>query len=271
MRVERPGHQLLRILPRAWSRDPAAAEFLQRFLAPSEGLLHDLDLRSATRNILVDPRATPPEALAWLASFAGLVLDGRWSDRARRTLVAEAYDLFRRRGTRAALTRIVAIYLDYPPVIVEQWQLRGLGGTVLGLSPGGPVAPSVGGSARETGTLGRFMVGGQVTGQDSFTRSAHRFCVLVPGNLTDEQRDVVRGIVGHHRPAHTMYELLELGPGMRVGDKLRVAVTSFIGPGSRLAPAVVGRTRIGADGLVGRPTTGSRLGASSVTGEVLVG
>jgi phage tail-like protein len=270
LRVERPGHQLLRALPKAWSRGEAEAEFLQRFLAPSEGLLHELDLRAATRAVLVDPYATPAEALNWLAGFAGLVLDGRWPERARRDLVAQAYPLFRRRGTKAALIQLVRIYLGYPPVVVESWQLRGLGGAVLGLTPDGPAAPSVGGSARATGTLGRFMVGGQAAGQTSFTGTAHRFCVLVPGNLTGEQREVIRGILDRHRPAHTVYELLELGPGMRVGDRLRVRLTSFIGPGARPDPAVVGESVVGSGAVVGRAVIGSRVGAATV-GEVRVG
>ena len=111
MRVERPGHALLRALPRAWSRDDGDADFLQRFLAPAEGMLHELDERAAQRAVLVDPQATPQEALPWLASFAGLVLDRRWPGSARRGLIAEAYPLYRRRGTKAALTRILEIYL----------------------------------------------------------------------------------------------------------------------------------------------------------------
>src|SRR5699024_36252 len=80
LRIERPGHQLLRALPRSWSRVDDEAAFLQRFLAPGEGLLHELDLRATLRAVLVDPRVCPAEALAWLAGFAGLVLDQRWSE-----------------------------------------------------------------------------------------------------------------------------------------------------------------------------------------------
>ena len=129
VRIERPGHPLLQALPKAWSRDDTQADFLQRFLGAPEGMLYELQLRAAMRSILVDPQSTPQEALSWLASFAGLVLDRRWSDQARRTLIAEAYPLFRRRGTNAALTRTVAIYLELnrSPVIIEEWQFRGLG------------------------------------------------------------------------------------------------------------------------------------------------
>ena len=46
-----------------------------------DSLLHDLDQRAARRDVLVDPAATPAEALPWLASFVGLVLDDRWPRR----------------------------------------------------------------------------------------------------------------------------------------------------------------------------------------------
>lgn len=271
MRIERPGHQLLRSLPRAWSRDDSDADFLQRFLAPAEGMLHEFDERAAGRAALVHPWATPQEALSWLASFAGLVLDRRWPEDARRTLVAEAYRLFSRRGTKAALARIIEIYLSRPPVIIEQWQLRGLGGTVLGTRPEGPPPPTVGGSMRATGTLGRFSLGGTTSNGDSYRLSAHRFSVLIPAELTPEQRAVVADIVARHRPAHTLGQVCELGLGMRVGQLLRLGLTSFVGPGAAWGPAVAGQVLVGGDGVIGLPAIGSRLGDTTTTGKVRVG
>ena len=271
VRIERPGHQLLRALPRAWSRDDSDADFLQRLLAPAEGMLHELDERAAQRAVLIDPQATPQEALSWLASFVGLVLDRRWSEDARRTLIADAYPLFRRRGTKAALIRILEIYLGRAPVIIEQWQMRGLGGTVLGTEPHGTPAPTIGASTRGTGTLGRFTIGGQAPGSDSYQLAAHRFSVLVPTQLTPEQRAAVADIVEHHRPAHTVGEIQELGLGMRVGQRLRLNLTSFVGPGADWGPAVVGQVLVGGDGVVGLPVVGSRVGITSRTGQVRVG
>ena len=271
MRIERPGHQLLNSMPRSWSRDEGDVDFLHRYLTPLDGILHELDWRAAQRAVLLDPRSTPQEALPWLASFAGLVLDRRWPEPARRTLVAEAYPLFARRGTRAALIRLLEIYLDRPPAIVEQWQLRGLGGTVLGTTPGGQPAPVVRGSAEATGTLGRFTVGGLLPGTNSYKLFAHRFTVLVPGELTPKQRTVVRDLVDLHRPVHTVGGICELGSGMRVGRQLHLSLTAFVGPGSRWGPAVVGQSRLGGDGVVGTPAVGARLGETTIAGRVRVG
>ena len=270
IRVERPGHRLLKTLPNSWSRQDVAASFMHRLLAPAEGMLHQLDQQSALRAILLDPHSTPQEAMGWLASFAGLVLDRRWPEDARRQLVAEAYTLFRRRGTKESLLRILEIYLGRAPVIVETWQLRGLGGTVLGTAPGGPPPPHIRASLRKTGTLGRFTVGGQEPGEDSYRLAAHRFTVLIPSTLNAEQRAVVNHILDVHRPAHTMGGICELGTGMRVGTQIRVAITTFVGPPSWFAPAIVGHTNIGDDGIVGTPAVGSRLG-DGIAGPVRVG
>lgn len=270
VRIERPGHQLLKSLPKAWSRAEAEAGFLQRLLAPAEGMLHELDWRAAKRAVLLDPRATPADKLDWLAGFAGLVLDRRWPERARRQLVAEAYPLFARRGTKQALLQLLELYLGRPPTLIEQWQLRGLGGAVLDLEPTGPPAPTVGGAARATGSLGRFILGGREPDSDSYRESAHRCTVLVPGRLTEEQRDVVLGLLEVHRPAHVMIRICELGDGMRVGERLRVDLTSFVGPGAGWRPLVIGDGSVGTDGVLGRAVVGARVGENHV-GRVRVG
>ncbi|GAB7106005.1 hypothetical protein JCM4814A_43190 [Streptomyces phaeofaciens JCM 4814] len=271
LRVERPGHRLAAQLPRSWSRDEADAEFLQRFLAPAEGLLHELDARAALRTVLLDPTATPQEALGWLASLLGLVLDRRWPVATRRALIGQAYDLFRIRGTAACLERLLRLYLPVPVGVVENWRLRGLGGAVLGTGPGGPPAPAVGGGAATGGALGRFTVGGTRPGEDGYTATAHRFSVLIPAEPTAEQMDVVRTIVETHKPAHTVVDLCPLGAGMRIGRALHVGLTSVVGPGAAWAPAVVGAVRAGEDGVVGVPAAGSRVGETSIAGAVRVG
>jgi phage tail-like protein len=272
VRIERPGHPLLTALPRGWSRDDGDADFLQRLLAPAEGMLHELDQWADRRAVLVDPQAAPASALDWLASFAGLALDQRWPEPARRALIAEAYQLYRWRGTKAALLRMLEIYLGYPPQLIEAWQLRGLAGAVLGTKPGAIQPPLVGGSTAQTGSLGRFMVGGARPGQTGYSGSAHRFSLLLRGELSCEQRAVVHSILDGHKPAHTLVEICELGAGMRIGERLRLDLTAYVGPGTGWGPLVVGQVLIGGDGVVGLPSVGSRVGeGSAAVGQVRVG
>jgi phage tail-like protein len=271
VRVERPGHRLLQHLPRAWSRDDTDADFLQRFLAPLDGLLRELGDRAVQRALLVDPTATPQEALAWLAGFAGLALDRRWPEAARRELIAQAYVLFAWRGTMSALTRILSIYLGYPPVLVERWRLRGIPGAELGAGPGRTAPAQVGATIRAGGSLGDGTVGGAVTSADGYATAAHRFSVLIPADLTLEQDAVVAKILADYRPAHTEVEVCALGLGMRIGQHLHLALTSVVGPGTRWGPAVVGSVAVGGDGIVGVPSVGSRLGQDGAVGAIRVG
>ncbi len=269
MRIERPGHSLLSTLPRMYSSDDAQADFLHRYLAPAEGLLHDLDTAAAERRILVDPQTTPDEFLPWLATFAGVVLDLRWPAEARRALVAEAYALFARRGTAGMLERMLRLYLGRDAHIVERWRLRGLGGAFLGFEPAGLYSPTVSGTARRAGMLGHFTIGGEIADTSSYTRLAHRFTVLIPGCLTAEQREVVNDLILAHKPSHTLGEICEVGSGMPVG-RLRLGLTAYVAPPPGRSPSVIGRARLGRGGTVGNADTGSRLSETRL-GAVRVG
>jgi phage tail-like protein len=271
MRVERPGHRLGARLPRSWTRQEQDASFLQRLLAPAEGLLHELDQRAALRAVLLDPTATQPDALAWLGGLLGLALDRRWTPTARRALVAQAFELFRIRGTQACLERLLELYLDIRVPVVESWRLRGLSGAVLGPPPAGEDAPAVLGAARTTGSLGHFTVGGRKPASDGYQATAHRFVVLITTDLLPEQREVVRRIVEDHKPAHTLFEICELGAGMRVGQRLHLSLTSVVGPGSGWGQVTVGQVPVGTDGILGSPSIAARVGETSLAGAVRVG
>ena len=274
VRVEHAGHRLDTQLPRMWSRDEVDASFLHRFLAPADSMLRDLDDRAAQRSVLLDPQTAPAEALDWLASFLGLVLDRRWTVAARRDLVAQAYDLFRRRGTRAALEEMLSLYLGRPVDIVESWRLRGLGGTVLGRATSGRGAPFVAEAGRSVEPLGAFIVGGPPPPGDRVIAdpgadTAHRFTVIMPVPLNEEQRAVVASVVEAHKPAHTQGDICEFGDGMRI-SRSRIGLTSFVAPESGWGPEIVGQVLLGTDGVVGVPDVAARVGDTAI-GRVRVG
>jgi phage tail-like protein len=260
LRAEHPGHDYLRRLPRAFSRDLAVADLLHRFLAMFEGFLGETEARGVERAILLDPRATPDELLPWLASFLGLAVDERWPRARRRQLVAEVADLWRAKGTVCGLTRFLELYLGRRPVILEAFRLRRGGSGLLG-SECGPLGSSVLGAG--------FRVGGAVPSTDdaldprgveeAFRAHAHRFTVLVPARLDDEQLAVVRDIVEAHRPAHTIYELCSLGAGMRLGQALHVGLSTIVGRGGGFEPLRVG-SAVGGGAILGRPVPGGRAG-----------
>lgn len=289
IRAEHPAHDYLRRLPRTFSRNETAASFLLRYLSIFEGFLGEAEARSVDRDVLLNPWSTPDDCLQWLASFVGLTLDDRWAHApapcncsatdARRRIIAEAAWLFRYRGTLPGLKRFIELYVGMPVIVIEKFRTRGAGAVVLGGHD--PYHSSVVGVG--------FRIGGDIAGDDAnaetdsthkaehetadaFRKYAHRFTVIIPAVLTDEQLDVVRHIIDVHRPAHTIFDICTAGAGMRAGNGLLVGVSSVIGPtGGFSTFQIGGASVVGRGVIVGRPESGGSLGLSRLGSTTRIG
>jgi phage tail-like protein len=272
LRVHHPDHDLLRRLPRAFSRDRDAAAFLRRYLSMADGVLDELDGAAARREVLLDPRGAPGEALPWLASFLGLVLDERWPEGVRRQAIDEAPWLFRRRGTVPGLRRFVEIYTGGPVMVVEHFRLRSLGGELVGSDSPAFSRSVLGAGLRVGGAVGsedpRPLEG---DAEDAFRTHAHRFTVLVGRDLDDEGRRVVERIIEVHRPAHTAWELCTAAEGMRVGRGLHVGLSSVVGPTGGFGEVRLGASIVGGSDVLGRPGAGTGVGTARLGTDSEVG
>jgi phage tail-like protein len=105
----------LRYLPALYSGD----DFLGRFLLIFETILSPIERTIDNLPFYFDARLTPPEALPWLASWLGLVLDERWPEARRRELIRAAVDLYQWRGTRRGLVEFLRLYTGLTPEILE--------------------------------------------------------------------------------------------------------------------------------------------------------
>jgi len=268
VRMEAEAHTLMRRLPRLYSADATQESFLHRYLALFDGQLFDVDQRSLLRDLLVDPASTPEEALDWLASFLGLVLDDRWPEGARRQLISEAATLFRRRGTVGALSRYLELYLGVVPVIVEHYRLRGMAAvTDPDTAASAPWFRSALGYGFRVGwPLGQpdpAAAPTTVTTRDALSeRYAHRFSVIVPRLLDAEQEAVVRLVLARERPAHTTYELCTLDSGMRAGSSMHLGLTSVVGASGGFTPAVLGEAALDHGRVLGTAQRGGVVEAA---------
>jgi phage tail-like protein len=274
LRAEHPSHDLLRRLPRVYSREETSAEFLRRYLMPLEGLVEELAGLSFGRRALLDPESVPAEALPWLAGFLGLVLDERWPVEVRRQLIAEAAWLFRFRGTVPGLLRFLEIVLGRRPVLIEHFRVRGLGGAFAG-GPGPLVSRAVlGAGFRVGGAVGRAgeaTVAGTGDLADAFETHAHRFSLVLPVELDPERLAMVEHLLEIHRPAHTLFELCTVETGVRVGLRLHLGLTSLVGRTGGFGTLQVGGSLLGRNRVVGRPGPGTLPGASRAGQDSRVG
>lgn len=273
LRAEVPGHDLLRRLPKTFSRQEPDAAFLRRYLALFDGLLNELEARAAFREVLLDPYATPDDMLPWLAGLLGMALDERWPVERRRDLISWTAWLFRFRGTVMGLRKFLELYLGEAPIILEQYRLRGMGGAVLGGSGAAFSSAVLGGGFRVGGAIGEpgSMPLDGTTLEDAFALHAHRFTVLVRSTLTEEQEAVVNDILELHRPAHTLVTVCTVGAGMRVGRGLHLEISSTVGRTGGFSTLQLGAAALGRGAILGRPEMAvvpevSRLGRGSRVG-----
>jgi phage tail-like protein len=282
VRAETAGDEYSRYLPAVYSREPQAAESLERLLALAKAQLGDLEgeiellarrFRAATAS------GADLERLAqWMAfPLPELVSAARDPGKLRR-LLDEVRELDESRGTPRGLQRALEIYAGTSAEVLEEFRTRGvwqLGDAALGfdsqLSPTAVDGAVVGSTA--VGSSGPESA--EHWGSALFTATAHRFSVLVPAAqapTVDDQRRV-RDTIEREKPAHAAYHLCFTGPKLRVGFQARVGLDAIVGVPSdsfeldgptRLGietrtadeeepPAAVagGRRRIGIDALVG--------------------
>jgi phage tail-like protein len=123
IRVYFPRVSYLRYLPAIYSQDPVSRDFLARFLSIFESIFSGIEMTTANIVRYFDPRVVTGDFLRWLAQWLAIAVDETWTDDQLRTLLIEAPDLFRERGTPAEIAEVVRIYLGVSPFIVEQFQL----------------------------------------------------------------------------------------------------------------------------------------------------
>lgn len=103
--IRAPGSAYLRDLPVIFHEN----DFLGRMLLIFENIWEPIELRQDHMDLYFDPRMCPASMLPWLAGWVDLPLSPHWPESRVRQLVAEALDLYRWRGTKYGLARMIEI------------------------------------------------------------------------------------------------------------------------------------------------------------------
>src|SRR5262245_44169654 len=116
----------LQYLPAIFSEDPFLGRFLLAFEQVLSGLPDaegepefGLEETIAALSTLFDPRETREEFLPWLADWVAFSLRADWTVEQKRNYLADVAPLYRSRGTKDNLSRLLGIYTGGKPVIDE--------------------------------------------------------------------------------------------------------------------------------------------------------
>jgi phage tail-like protein len=117
----------VRQLPTAYQpRRPEDPSFLRDFLWIFQHMLDTITRQIDSMHDVFHPYTTPPEFLNWLASWFAISFDEGMPEARRRRLLKEAALLYRIRGTREALVRMVQLFTDLDVTIEEnRWPYKG--------------------------------------------------------------------------------------------------------------------------------------------------
>jgi phage tail-like protein len=271
LRLIYPRQSSLQYLPGAYSDDEASRHFLDQFLSIFDTIRDGIGARIAHVAALFDPMATPATSprpneldfLSWLAGWLGLVMDQHWPEARRRTLLKNAWKLYRLRGTPEGLRLHLQLYMGIDPQILEHFKLRRwmrTGGTRLGDNSalwGADIVDRLQLNVHaQLNTVQLIDTGDPLT--DPFSKEAHQFTVFLPmrGQMsTDPQGDAlqlqtVQRIIDMSKPAHTLGYLQMTRPRFRIG------IQSFIGKDTVVAnypeEIVDGQSKLGYDSVLGQ-------------------
>ena len=95
------------------------SDFLSRFLQIFETVWEPLEQRQDHIDMYFSPRTCPASWLPWFASWFGLALDPHLPEERARMLLAETIEIYRWRGTRYGLSRVIEVCLGVRPEITE--------------------------------------------------------------------------------------------------------------------------------------------------------
>src|SRR5262249_15772928 len=99
------------------SGDEHENAFLPRFLKIFESIWEPLEQRQDFVDMFFSPRTCPSSWLPWFAGWFGLELDPSLSESRVRMLLANTIEIYRWRGTKYGLTRVIEVCLGIRPLI----------------------------------------------------------------------------------------------------------------------------------------------------------
>jgi phage tail-like protein len=239
IRIDYGRDTYLKYLPAVYRADPVSRDLLERLLSLAQTALGGLHREIVDLTRLFDPAAVPdrgyPSWLAWLSGWLAWQLDQNWTEAQAREDLAEAFQLYSRRGTLEGLRRYLKIYAGVNAYIwepgVTAWSLGQ--NSTLGMTT--MLAPDAAAGAILDSTAlldGSAITGpGDCFGTALFDDVAYRFCVAInagelmrPGALA-----AARSVIAREKPAHTVCELCIIQPRMRVGSQCRIGIDTIVG------------------------------------------
>lgn len=217
LRIDFPLRSIADYLPELYRSSRDDSRFLLRLLALYQAPMEDLAEQIAAFPARLDADAAEGDDLLRLAAWAGVEEPSLWPAPKLKRLVKQSFRLCARKGTRAGLIDLLALYLGAPPLLVE-----------------------IGALASACGTALYDRIYAPLLGSDRYC-----FYVLVAADRLEDRAEAARlqRIIDLYKPAHTCARLVLLERFTVLGGH------SYLGVNSALS----GNTTFALDGNAALP------------------
>jgi phage tail-like protein len=222
--------------------------------------------------------AVPAEFLDWLGSWLAVFSDDNWPEEKKRSLLKEAFQLYKARGTLNGLRRVIEIFADGEVGIIEHFRLRPpmvLGqASHIGMTSFVGPKPSTRLILEESSRIGDFvLVEDEDPPEKPFEHDAYDITILVDTSALKDPalESALRRLIEAEKPAHTRYTLRTIhgaaaqlgsrsllgvdtlltgGKPMRLGENSTVGTTTLLRTKQPLKGAIGVRSRIAVDAIL---------------------
>ena len=111
-----PARRCLSYLPAVYQEEESSSDFLARYLSLFGTLFDSVEQQIDGMAEQFDPERVKGKQLRWLASWLGLESDEHWQDEWVRALIRAAPELYRYRGTRRGIEKLVETFTGMKPI-----------------------------------------------------------------------------------------------------------------------------------------------------------
>lgn len=112
----------LQYLPEVF-QDERGKDFLERFLSIYEVFLGEMEERIDNMAMYFDPDLLEGEMLEWIAEWLKVRLIKSWDSKKTRAFIKLAPELYKIRGTRVGIEKLLEFCTGYKPVIIEYFEV----------------------------------------------------------------------------------------------------------------------------------------------------
>jgi len=202
MRIYFPRETLLRFLPAVYQEDKRSSDFLERFLSLFGSFFQEMDERISQLPRLFDVQVADHSFLRWIGMWLGIADEEQWSEVQLRRLILNAPQLYREKGTRRGIERLVELYTGEKPFILEYFQVK---------------------QWRDVEGLREWV-------DELFGENPYSFCVMVRDHVirTNEQHHRIQRLIEEMKPSLTEAKLVILQPWIYLGFPSFLGVNTFL-------------------------------------------